>query len=162
ATLRWPWYVSRVRFEKAADVVTDCNEPPATCETTQCADGQRCEMRPVVCITDPCPEIPSCVSDNGLCGGFAGLACPRGLQCVDDRGDDCDPNNGGADCGGVCTCVENVLCPVNQKFDSSLDVCACVPDECAAVDCAQGSRCEIQDGKPACVADGPTCGGIAG
>ena len=38
-----------------------------------------------------------------FCGGIAGFACPRpGQVCVDDPCDDCDPAQGGADCGGVC------------------------------------------------------------
>jgi hypothetical protein len=37
-----------------------------------------------------------------FCGGFAGIACPEGYTCVDDPTDDCDPNQGGADCGGIC------------------------------------------------------------
>ena len=42
-----------------------------------------------------CPTTP--------CGGFLGLACEDPNQeCVDDPNDDCDPNQGGADCGGVC------------------------------------------------------------
>jgi hypothetical protein len=36
------------------------------------------------------------------CGGFAGTACPKGLVCVDDPSDSCDPNNGGRDCIGIC------------------------------------------------------------
>ncbi|CAI4212834.1 unnamed protein product [Parascedosporium putredinis] len=37
-----------------------------------------------------------------FCGGFAGFGCPDGLECWDDPRDDCDPFNGGADCGGIC------------------------------------------------------------
>ncbi|HZH78243.1 MAG TPA: hypothetical protein VEY88_19600 [Archangium sp.] len=37
-----------------------------------------------------------------FCGGFAGFACAEGYVCVDDPSDDCDPNQGGADCGGIC------------------------------------------------------------
>lgn len=37
-----------------------------------------------------------------FCGGFAGFECPRGMVCVDDPSDDCDPNRGGADCIGIC------------------------------------------------------------
>jgi hypothetical protein len=38
-----------------------------------------------------------------FCGGIAGIACPRrGQLCVDDPCDDCDPAQGGADCGGIC------------------------------------------------------------
>jgi hypothetical protein len=36
------------------------------------------------------------------CGGIAGLECPDGLWCYDDPTDDCDPENGGSDCGGIC------------------------------------------------------------
>ncbi len=45
----------------------------------------------------------SSVGDLIFCGGIAGLACPDGMQCVDDPDDSCDPENGGADCGGICT-----------------------------------------------------------
>jgi hypothetical protein len=37
-----------------------------------------------------------------LCGGIAGLPCPRGQFCIDDPCDDCDPAKGGADCSGIC------------------------------------------------------------
>lgn len=36
------------------------------------------------------------------CGGIAGIRCPDGLACVDDPGDTCDPEQGGADCAGIC------------------------------------------------------------
>lgn len=36
------------------------------------------------------------------CGGFAGTKCPKGLTCVDDPTDSCDPSNGGRDCIGIC------------------------------------------------------------
>ena len=39
---------------------------------------------------------------GGFCGGIAGFPCPEGYQCVDDPRDSCDPNAGGADCGGIC------------------------------------------------------------
>ncbi len=37
-----------------------------------------------------------------FCGGFGNIQCPGSLVCVDDPNDGCDPNNGGADCGGIC------------------------------------------------------------
>lgn len=37
-----------------------------------------------------------------MCGGFAGIACPKGQICKDDPTDDCDPAKGGRDCGGIC------------------------------------------------------------
>ena len=57
------------------------------------------------------------------CGGFAGIECPDGLTCVDDPNDDCDPDNGGADCGGICEPAPaptycggfaNIACPKDQ------------------------------------------------
>ena len=48
-----------------------------------------------------------------FCGGIAGITCPRGLRCVDDPRDSCDPKNGGADCGGICVPPASVpICKV--------------------------------------------------
>lgn len=41
-------------------------------------------------------------AEGQFCGGFAGITCPTGYNCVDDPSDTCDPRNGGADCGGIC------------------------------------------------------------
>ncbi|KAK2780922.1 hypothetical protein FQN52_002019 [Onygenales sp. PD_12] len=48
--------------------------------------------------------------DYQQCGGLVSDpdACAEGQVCIDDPRDDCDPNNGGADCGGIC--VEPVFC----------------------------------------------------
>ncbi|KAF2681378.1 hypothetical protein K458DRAFT_310126, partial [Lentithecium fluviatile CBS 122367] len=63
-----------------------------------------------ICIKDPyrpgcgpeCDGPGICVRDK-MCGGFAGFACPeRGQVCHDDPRDTCDPQKGGADCGGLC------------------------------------------------------------
>ena len=78
------------------------------------------------------------------CGGIAGFPCPGGGKCVDDPSDSCDPANGGADCGGICVCIENVLCVLGSHFDSSPQVCACVPDQpatCGGVTCPAGQLC---------------------
>lgn len=48
-----------------------------------------------------CDGTGICVKDE-LCGGFAGFRCPDSRQICVDKPDDCDPKNGGADCGGVC------------------------------------------------------------
>jgi hypothetical protein len=45
-------------------------------------------------------------TEPAFCGGIAGFPCPAGETCVDDPGDDCDPNAGGADCGGMCVKAE--------------------------------------------------------
>lgn len=71
---------------------------PVSCPKGQiCVDDPRvsgCGMacdRPGICVT---PEF---------CGGFAGFACKdKNKICIDDPRDDCDPKNGGADCGGIC------------------------------------------------------------
>lgn len=59
-----------------------------------------------VCISDPTPR---CVVPDGVCGGFAGFKCTdEANYCVDDPRDDCDPDDGGADCIGIC--VEPPAC----------------------------------------------------
>ena len=110
-----------------------CNPAPPPpvdpCATIKCAAGTHCESTIVMCIKAPCPPIGACVPDapKVTCGGFAGIQCAGAGKCVDDPTDSCDPTKGGADCGGICTCVENVLCVKGATFDSSPKVCACVP-----------------------------------
>ncbi|KAK1750135.1 hypothetical protein QBC47DRAFT_353950 [Echria macrotheca] len=53
--------------------------------------GMACD-RPGICVPEKAP----------FCGGFAGFACKDGKICIDHPGDGCDPQNGGADCGGIC------------------------------------------------------------
>ena len=36
------------------------------------------------------------------CGGIAAFPCPEGQICADDPNDNCDPDEGGADCPGIC------------------------------------------------------------
>jgi hypothetical protein len=79
------------------------------------------------------------------CGGIAARPCPGAGRCVDDPSDDCDPANGGADCGGICSCIQTQLCIRGSHFDNDPAVCACVPDaapdKCAAVTCPTGQVC---------------------
>lgn len=70
------------------------------------------------------------------CGGIAGIPCPAGFTCVDDPGDDCDPQAGGADCFGICMRE--------------------VEDRCAAAPCRKGTRCCPQCGA-VCVPDDVSC-----
>lgn len=37
-----------------------------------------------------------------VCGGIAGIRCPDDQTCIDDPNDTCDPEQGGADCSGIC------------------------------------------------------------
>ncbi|KAF3177052.1 hypothetical protein TWF225_008458 [Orbilia oligospora] len=65
-----------------------------------CPKGYICVDNPRTCSQAvDCPGI--CVIPQA-CGGFAGFPCPAGKKCYDDPRDDCDPNNGGADCIGIC------------------------------------------------------------
>jgi eight-cysteine-cluster-containing protein len=45
------------------------------------------------------------------CGGIAGFVCATGEFCADDPFDACDPDAGGADCGGVCVIGSPEQCP---------------------------------------------------
>jgi hypothetical protein len=81
--------------------------------TYQSCGGFRIQQKPCpvdqICVDDPrqggcgmaCDMPGICVTPT-FCGGFAGLRCRDGKICVDDPRDDCDPMNGGADCGGIC------------------------------------------------------------
>ncbi len=97
------------------------------------------------------------------CGGIAGIPCPGAAQCVDDPSDSCDPNHGGADCGGICQCVEAVLCIVGDVFDASPGVCGCVPQPPAtcppvcAIFCAYGNVRDA-NGCPTCTCNPPPKG----
>lgn len=124
------------------------------CNLTDCASGLVCELQDgeAVCVPPPgiitcasvlcivgtvCEETPTgpqCLPQGDFCGGFAGIPCDAGEECIDDPSDDCDPENGGADCGGVC---------VEQP----------VTDPCAAVRCRGGFHCEATDGVAECVSD---------
>jgi hypothetical protein len=110
------------------DSVHDCgtNNP---CAAVTCPVGSMCVVVAPPCIPGgQCPLIGACVAQKvQRCGGIAGIQCPGGGKCVDDSSDSCDPNNGGADCGGICQCIETVSCISGDVFDSSPGVCSCVP-----------------------------------
>ncbi|KAK4239546.1 hypothetical protein C8A03DRAFT_42865 [Achaetomium macrosporum] len=70
-----------------------------------CPKGQLCIDDPYVggCgLACDMPGICVDVAASAFCGGFAGLPCKEGKKCVDDPRDECDPEHGGADCGGIC------------------------------------------------------------
>jgi hypothetical protein len=96
-----------------------------------------------------------------FCGGIAAFECPGAGSCVDNPNDGCDPDRGGADCGGVCECNVRALCIQGLVFDASPEVCACVPaepevDACAAVRCRAGTHCEVVNDGAICASDEPT------
>jgi hypothetical protein len=72
-------------------------------------------------------------AEGQFCGGIAAFPCPEGYTCVDDPNDDCDPNQGGADCGGICRKApreaQNHECPNGSGvYYVSRD-----PNQCAAI-----------------------------
>ncbi|KAL2891438.1 hypothetical protein HOO65_010796 [Ceratocystis lukuohia] len=65
-----------------------------------CPQGQTCTPDPRQGYGGSLICVPS-YGDN-FCGGFAGFGCSGDTSCFDYPYDDCDPDNGGADCGGWC------------------------------------------------------------
>ena len=69
-----------------------------------CYRDARCQVQATgYCGWTLTASLAACLTGVGeTCAGFAGKACAAGDWCLDDPNDDCDPANGGADCGGVC------------------------------------------------------------
>src|SRR5688572_24377692 len=125
------------------------------CGPVTCARGEECCNESCGICTEPggvCTQQFCTGEDAGsgsgnppFCGGIAGFTCPGAGQCVDDPSDDCDPENGGADCGGLCECNAQGLCVAGQIWNDSPDVCGCEPDgssggdgvECGPNTCAR-------------------------
>ena len=71
-----------------------------------------CDGPGLFCVNDPyvegcgmeCDRPGICIEPKKMefCGGFGGFVCAADKICVDDPSDECDPHDGGADCGGVC------------------------------------------------------------
>jgi hypothetical protein len=105
------------------------------------------------------------------CGGFANVGCPGDgaaappYACVDDFRDECDPENGGADCSGLCVgpkprlcggptdppCAGNEVCVADPHVAclAGDDFAACSTGVCALVACDPDQPC----------GDAPTCVG---
>lgn len=93
-------------------------------------------------------EIASCPPAGQFCGGIANFLCPEGKTCVDNPDDDCDPNNGGADCGGICV---DAPPPPAKEFCGGF----------ANIQCPAGKTC-VDDPNDGCDPKngGADCGGI--
>ena len=118
-----------------------------------CPDGALACPK-VACQNGACVAVyPACPAPE-TCGGIAGTPCPPGFTCI--ARPDCDPNQPGADCGGVCQRAEEPLkcagftgmsCPPGYE-------CADMPDECdpanGGADCPGVCR---PAPPPACAAD---------
>lgn len=105
------------------------------CDDLCVSYGDCCEDVEAVC-NPPEPEV---------CGGFLGLQCDDGFECIDDPDDACDPQSGGADCSGICVEEEQ------PQFCGGIAGLQC-PDGFECVD-NPGDGCDPQNG-------GADCGGI--
>lgn len=84
-----------------------------------------------------------------FCGGFANIKCPIGYKCIDDPTDNCNTENGGADCGGICT---KSGCPIKKHNCYVSCEIYCTdnrkkPRLCPAITlhyCFQYTKCDIQ------------------
>jgi hypothetical protein len=94
-----------------------------------CPDGYHCRL------PDFIADAPGkCVQ---FCGGFGNFQCSDSSeQCIDDPTDTCDPNNGGADCGGIC---------------------APPTADCRTTGCGTGSMCSPCWGAWSCIPQGARC-----
>lgn len=143
---------------EVVDAAATCapNEPTSPCAAILCPAGSQCE---VVNGEASCSGLIPPAGEAPFCGGIAAFECPGAGSCVDDPADDCEPEGGGADCGGLCECNVRALCVEGNVFDASPEVCACVPaepeiDACALVRCAAGTHCELrEDGSATCAPD---------
>jgi hypothetical protein len=68
------------------------------------------------------------VQEPLVCGGIQGIPCPTGQVCV--YPDDCDPEQGGSDCSGICQDAPHKLNRCNKPGRTyvSRD-----PAQCAAI-----------------------------
>jgi hypothetical protein len=108
------------------DADGNCDDDSCTCDE-DCDGDESCQNG--VCIDDD--------SGSPECGGFAGIQCDAGEICIDDPSDECDPENGGADCGGVC---------IPDPCSAHTDECSCeedVANQCAVVECPSYEDCHF-------------------
>jgi hypothetical protein len=94
-----------------------------------------------------------------FCGGFAAIQCPEGLVCVDDPNDSCDPNAGGADCGGICIDPNDEKKPRCDYNDPNMSYVSRDPNECPAIlfKCPEGSTAFFNDCGCGCQTTTKTC-----
>jgi hypothetical protein len=98
------------------------------------------------CIFDRFAHKGAC---NKFCGGIAGIPCPAGQKCVDNPNDSCNPNLGGADCGGMCV-PDTGGCPPVMCTLFCANGFKKGPDGCPICSCNEeaGNSCKGRCGKP--------------
>eukprot|EP00993_Chasmostoma_nieuportense_P001122 NODE_202_length_2704_cov_109.017850_g188_i0.p1 GENE.NODE_202_length_2704_cov_109.017850_g188_i0~~NODE_202_length_2704_cov_109.017850_g188_i0.p1 ORF type:complete len:855 (+),score=163.21 NODE_202_length_2704_cov_109.017850_g188_i0:131-2566(+) len=122
------------------------------CNTCKVYKGQKLACTAFKCRRYTTPRCLAAISAP-RCGGLIGLRCRTGLNCVDDPSDSCDPNNGGADCAGLCVagpcggiaglpCERGSVCKDDPTDNCNPDkghqdcIGICVPD-CRFVRCPE-------------------------
>jgi hypothetical protein len=144
APLMCPMIMSKPDYAMA-----ECNRGTHKCELVQprdiacggfvvagtehaCPAGYQCKS------SEPTGDLPGkCVQS---CGGFAGFSChDPNDECVDDPTDSCDPQSGGADCGGIC-----------QPKPAQ-------PSDCRKSGCGAGKYCSNCWGSYQCIPNGAMC-----
>lgn len=140
-----------IGFPTVCDIPHGWSACPSECSADEC--GPRPALPTVMCDDGSSAGPGECTRDhNGvcgweitqcpptrMCGGFAGIACPEGLACVDDPDDSCDPRTGGADCSGICVqdnacgdahCGGGTVC-----CNASCGICTFPGDSCIQIAC---------------------------
>ncbi len=112
-----------------------CNTGTKKCELVQPANIA-CGGRTI--NPHACPDNYLCMGDTQMvdatgkcmqqCGGFANFQCNDGTSCVDNWTDSCDPNKGGADCGGVCHSCGDVKFKCAAGYHVDWANCTCSRD----------------------------------
>jgi hypothetical protein len=72
-----------------------------------------------VIVVDEVSSSSAQASSWMMCGGIAAFPCDPGYECVDNPDDSCDPNKGGADCGGMCVPASSSVSSVASSTAAS-------------------------------------------
>jgi hypothetical protein len=131
----------------------------ADCGATEQCGPQLCLMYcevndPFCCGPSTCqPKIPT----KKACGGFAGLTCGAGEECVDDPTDACDPTKGGKDCAGICQPKSPAPSCAGAWLDQS-GLCRTPADGVYPAECCAGPKC----GTAQCAGGEVCCNALSG
>lgn len=91
----------------ASDKIATC---PGVCKP-RCVVSEDIDSNTLCPYRQSCMKAPYSTEKSRLgfcpeptfCGGFAAIKCEGADEiCIDDPRDDCSPDTGGADCGGIC------------------------------------------------------------
>ena len=93
-------YAGKAKGACTAGCSMGCQNSTANSNDTACS---QIEASFEAATGEPAPWLDDMINGIGdFCGGIAGIQCNPGLICVDDPNDNCNPQLGGADCGGIC------------------------------------------------------------